>query len=490
MPIDPNIALQYRAPQIDFSQIQQPVNQMAQVYQLQQAKQQNQLGQMQMAEYERAKESKNQLRNLFANPEIDRTSPDFLRQIYAISPEQGMEIEKNLREAEAKKVERQLHEAQIGEIGAKTKDLERKAKEEQYNNSIKHIVSFDTRDQIIADINAQARAGNLPMMQATQLIQSIPTDPAAISQWQMKTLRGILSAKDQLELDKPMAVGGSLLSREGKVIATAPMTDYQKRELDIRGGELKVKQQRLSEELATGKALTPDTLDFAAQMYVQTGQMPQVGMGKNAQAIRSQILERGAQLAMGGGAKASDAAGNVIGNKIDVSTRTKANKDFSTGTQGKQVTAFNTAIDHLSTMDKLSDALQNNDIKAFNSLGNIIAKQTGQPAPTNFDAAKQIVTSEVIKAVVASGGGVTERQEAERNFASASSPAQLKGVIQTYKKLLGGQLKSLNLQYENTTGKKDFESKLTPDAKAELKSVTAQTAPANTNIDKLLDKYK
>jgi hypothetical protein len=98
MPIDTNIALQYRAPQIDFSQMQQPVNQMAQVYQLQHAQQQNQLGQMQMAEYERARESENKLRNLFANPEIDRTSPDFLRQIYAISPKQGIEIEKNLRE--------------------------------------------------------------------------------------------------------------------------------------------------------------------------------------------------------------------------------------------------------------------------------------------------------------------------------------------------------------------------------------------------------
>jgi hypothetical protein len=201
MPIDPNIALQYRAPQIDFSLRQQPANQLAQVYQLQHAQQQNQLGQMQMAEYERARESENQLRNLFANPEIDRTSPDFLRQIYAVSPKQGLEIEKNIREAEAKRVERQLHEAQIGKVTAETGELSRKTKKEQFDNAIKHIASFDTRDQIIADINQQAQAGNLPMMQATQLIQSVPTDPAAVSQWQLKTLRGILSAKDQLSAD-------------------------------------------------------------------------------------------------------------------------------------------------------------------------------------------------------------------------------------------------------------------------------------------------
>ena len=123
------------------------------------------------------------------------------------------------------------------------------------------------------------------------------------------------------------------------------------------------------------------------------------------------------------------------------------------------------------------------DIRAFNTIGNLVAKQTGQPAPTNFDAAKQIVTSEVIKAVVASGGGVRERQEAEANFASASSPAQLKGVIDSYKKLLGGQLNSLGLQYENGTGRTDFNKKLTPAAKKEFDAVRGNTtAPTSTKL--------
>jgi hypothetical protein len=159
---------------------------------------------------------------------------------------------------------------------------------------------------------------------------------------------------------------------------------------------------------------------------------------------------------------------------------------FSTGPQSRQVTAFNTAIDHLDTIDKLSDALNNNDIRAVNTIGNLIAKQTGQPAPTNFDAAKQIVTSEVIKAVVASGGGVRERQEAEANFSNASSPAQLKGVINSYKQLLGGQLNSLGLQYENNTGRTDFNKKLTPAAKKEFDAVrgkTTESAPVAIKSD-------
>ena len=40
--------------------------------------------------------------------------------------------------------------------------------------------------------------------------------------------------------------------------------------------------------------------------------------------------------------------------------------------------------------------------------------------------------------------------------------------------LLGGQLNSLGLQYENTTGRTDFDKKLTGDAKKAFKSVREQ----------------
>ena len=229
---------------------------------------------------------------------------------------------------------------------------------------------------------------------------------------------------------------------------------------------------------SAANVLTPASLDVAANVYLQTGQLP-VGQGKASAAVRSQVMNRATELSTG--TPAADVAGNIVGAKLDVASRGKAIKDFSTGIQGRQVNAFNTAIDHLGTMDKLSDALANGDLKAINAVGNVIARQTGQPAPTNFDAAKQIVTAEVIKAVVASGGGVTERQEAERNFSAANSPEMLKGVINTYKQLLGGQLKSLGLQYENTTGRKDFDNKLTGDAKAELQRLRGGEAkPAPT----------
>lgn len=140
-------------------------------------------------------------------------------------------------------------------------------------------------------------------------------------------------------------------------------------------------------------------------------------------------------------------------------TRTKAEKDFATGKQGNSVRSFNVALSHLDTLDQLSGALNNKDTQGINKFGNMIATQTGKSAPTNFEAAKKIVSDEIVKAIVGSGGGVADREEAAKTISAASSPAQLKGVINTYKELMKGQLHGLRDQYKATTGKEDFDDK-------------------------------
>lgn len=132
-------------------------------------------------------------------------------------------------------------------------------------------------------------------------------------------------------------------------------------------------------------------------------------------------------------------------------------KGFTTGKQGDVVRSFNVGISHLNTLEELADALQNGDVQAVNKAGNFIAKQTGAPAPTNFNAAKQIVADEIVKAVIGGRGALGDRQEAAKTISDASSPEQLKGVIRTYKSLMNGQLQGLKQQYEQSTGRKDFD---------------------------------
>ena len=156
---------------------------------------------------------------------------------------------------------------------------------------------------------------------------------------------------------------------------------------------------------------------------------------------------------------------------------------FDTGKQGDAIRSLNVSIEHLDTLGQLGKALNNGDMTSFNKIGNIIASQTGKPAPKNFDAAKQIVAGEIIKAVTASGGGVTDRQEAQKDIDMASSPEQLSGVIDTYQALLAGQLGGLKRQYETSTGRADFEKKLSPKVREKLGSLVEQqnSAPPATS---------
>lgn len=137
---------------------------------------------------------------------------------------------------------------------------------------------------------------------------------------------------------------------------------------------------------------------------------------------------------------------------------------FTSGKQGNTIRSFNVGLAHLDTLSQLADALQNGDIQAINKVANSFAAQTGLPAPTNFAAAKAIVGQEIVKAIVGAGGGVGEREAAGQTLALANSPAQLKGVIDTYKNLFVGQIGGLKQQWQASKsgfmqGVDDFDQK-------------------------------
>jgi hypothetical protein len=148
----------------------------------------------------------------------------------------------------------------------------------------------------------------------------------------------------------------------------------------------------------------------------------------------------------------------------DINSGRKADTEFATGKSGNAIRSFNVGISHLDTLNNLADALNNGDLKAFNQIGNFIATQTGQPAPTNFGAAKKIVGDELVKAIVGAGGTGHDREEVAKTIDAANSPAQLKGAIKTVQELMVGQLGGLEQQYRTTTRRDDFDKYLSPRA--------------------------
>jgi len=236
------------------------------------------------------------------------------------------------------------------------------------------------------------------------------------------------------------------------------LLDYQKT-LDPKSADYKIIGDAIKKESTFApNAMTsmpnPTQVENAAQMIASGQIKPLSGFAMRSpygQSVMSRVKELNPDYRAG-----------------DVESSIKATKDFATGKNGNTVRSLNVAVSHLDTLGELSDALNNNDINLFNKLGNAYAQQTGSPIPTSFNAAKKIVADEIVKGIVGSGGGVSDREEAANTINAANSPAQLKGVIDTYKQLLGGQLSGLKQQYETTTGKKDFNKFISPNTQKNI----------------------
>lgn len=152
----------------------------------------------------------------------------------------------------------------------------------------------------------------------------------------------------------------------------------------------------------------------------------------------------------------------------------KTSRDYAGSGKGAQtVNSISVAVDHLDTLRQLADALKNKNMPLFNQLSQAWAQQNGQAAPTNFDAARQIIGQEIVKAVVSGGGGVSERNAAQSILDKKLSPQQIGGAIDAIEKLMAGQLRGQKRTYEagttvNGVPRTDFDEKLSPRAKEVL----------------------
>jgi hypothetical protein len=157
----------------------------------------------------------------------------------------------------------------------------------------------------------------------------------------------------------------------------------------------------------------------------------------------------------------------------------KATRDFSTGKQGDAIKSFSVALDHLDVADQLGHALQNGDTQSLNQMRNLAKQQFGWEGAVDFNFAKKIVGDEITKSILGSGAGTgQDREDIQKAFSSANSPAQLEGVIKTAKRLMAGQLHGLKQQYEQTTRQTDFDTRLSPAARRELEGLTPATDTA------------
>lgn len=153
-------------------------------------------------------------------------------------------------------------------------------------------------------------------------------------------------------------------------------------------------------------------------------------------------------------------------------------KAFSTGKQGEVINSINNVVGHLHVLDGLAQALQTKDARLINTAQQAFGRHFGIKEPVAFDAAKNIVTAELAKAVI--GGEMTEgdRNLFRNTLRADFGPEQMEGAVDVYKNLLAGQLRSRKLQYEDGTGFTKgpfaFENKLLPETKEALWNLVQQ----------------
>lgn len=121
---------------------------------------------------------------------------------------------------------------------------------------------------------------------------------------------------------------------------------------------------------------------------------------------------------------------------------------MTSGKGGATMTAYRTATDHLDLLGKAAEALQNGDIPAFNRVGNTLAQETGQAAPTNFNAVKSMLSGELANVAKASGATDQEIAEERAQINRASSPEQIAGIIKINQELMDQKAQEMFEQFQ------------------------------------------
>ncbi len=469
MALDPSIILQGRGVQLD-----NPIDTQNKLAQLQQTRNQNRLADLTFADNQRDRAGENSLSQLLA---AGKSGDDVVRglaeQGYGKS---GLAYGKQF-------LERQKATADIGKVGADTDHVKAQTAEtqakvvnlaaQQHRDAIGLVNDRETAAGWLQSLYSDPRLKDLVGASGTtvdQAIARIPSDAAGFENWKMQAA---LNGEKLIAMTTPDA--NARLSAKTSSENSKRSAASSKYAADSSAGTAGA---RLAFDKSKEEGNAPSDLSESSVDAIGQGRMK----APTGYALRNPKI-----------ANLMDRVNAKYPNfdATEYDAKQKAMRDFSTGTPGNSIRSFSTATDHLAQLDQLVDALGNGNVPLANKIANTVAQNTGSTAPTNFDAVKGIVAKEVLKSIVAGGGGVEERQELSHLLDNAKTTKQLKGVIGGYLHLMSAQKDNLEQQYELSTGRKDAKTRF--NYKKEAATVPNPVAPSASavpsDIDALLKKH-
>lgn len=135
--------------------------------------------------------------------------------------------------------------------------------------------------------------------------------------------------------------------------------------------------------------------------------------------------------------------------------RQKTRIAYTTGTEGQQINALNTAIMHMDLLADAADALHNGTFKPGNAAYNAVSTLFGGTAPKNYEQIKEYLDGEV-GSVVKKGVATEGEFGRQASIGDPSSAAdQLRSYIQNAVRVMGGKGVVLDDKYHAVMGKQD-----------------------------------
>lgn len=156
---------------------------------------------------------------------------------------------------------------------------------------------------------------------------------------------------------------------------------------------------------------------------------------------------------------------------VDFNARSRTRQAFTSGKEAQSVNALNTVIGHLDDLGVAADRLNNTSIPMWNTVANAVESGMGDPRIKQFEAAKKTVVDELTRVWRGTGGSEGDIKSWSSVLDSASSPAQLHGVVEEIGSKLGSKIDALNEQYSKGMGRTaDGMNLLTPKSQKALQS--------------------
>ena len=383
MAVDPSIALGVRP-----LEVASPVNQFAQLTQLQGAQQANRLNDMKMAEYERARVEEEGIRNYLKGRELG--APETRNGLINFG-KTGLEYSKAL--AEQDKSNAALQEAKLKNAASKV-SLFKDA-----------LADVNNPQQAAAWLTAQHQDPDLKPIVSNlrpldQALAAIPTDPKGFEDWKMKNGLGMTKF-----IERSTMTAGEKASNEA-TIRGQNMVDARARE------NIQIARDRLAKDNAT---LDPAE-NAALSKAILDGRLdPNKVNGRNAKILATTLL--------------ANPNANILELGVSASGATAAERSLATQT-AKMSTAANEANDMVAVVRDLSGKVNRTEFPTINAITNAVSKGTGGKEIVQLNASINALVNSYARAISPTGQPtVSDKNHAREVINSAYSTGQIDAIL-------------------------------------------------------------